>query len=395
MKSNSSRRSFLATGLSLPAAGLAATSVPGPAVIRGLAPMAAAVTPTYRVLGKTGLKVTSVGFGCMITSDASVVSRALDMGITYFDTARGYQQGNNERMVGACLKGSRDKVVLSSKSQATTKAEALAHLDTSLKELGTDHLDIWYMHGRDDAGRINDECVDAWVTAKKAGKTRFIGASTHNPNNIVDRVLETGVFDVILSTFNFTVGTNNDATYKRLKDAGIGLVAMKVMAPASAGRGRGGRGPGAPATPPPPAAPPEKFLASLKWVLRNDLMSTTIPSMTDMDQLEVNLRAMSEKFGPADEKLLAQLNEEIRPLYCRMCHQCSGQCPKGVPVADTLRYLSYSDFYGQFALGREHFQALPEEIRDVHCGDCSSCAVQCPNGVQVRDRLIRAQEMFA
>ncbi len=388
MKSDSSRRRFLATGLSLPVAGVAAARVPGPTAVPGLAPMAASATPTYRVLGKTGLKVTSVGFGCMITSDPSVISRALDMGITYFDTARGYQQGNNERMVGNCLKGSRDKIVLSSKSQATTKAQALEHLDTSLKELGTDHLDIWYMHGRDDASRINDECVDAWVTAKKSGKVRFIGASSHNPNNIVDRVLQTGVFDVILSQFNFTVGTNNDATYKRLKDAGIGLVAMKVMAPAAGGRGRGGASPK-------PAGSPEKFLASLKWVLRNDLMNTTIPSMTDMDQLDVNLRAMSEKFGEADQKLLAQINEEIRPLYCRMCHSCSGQCPKGMPVSDAIRYLSYSDFYGQFTLGREHYQALSEEVRGIRCADCGSCAIQCPNGVHVQERLIRAQELFA
>ena len=74
--------------------------MPEPSVRSGPGAGGCAVTPSYRVLGKTGLKVTSVGFGCMITSDPSVIARALDMGITYFDTARGYQQGNNERMVG-------------------------------------------------------------------------------------------------------------------------------------------------------------------------------------------------------------------------------------------------------------------------------------------------------
>jgi len=387
MKPDSSRRRFLATGLSLPVAGLAAARLPEISALPALAP-AAGVTPTYRVLGKTGLKVTSVGFGCMITSDAAVISRAVDMGITYFDTARGYQQGNNERMVGGALKGSRDKIVLSSKSQAKTRAQAEEHLATSLKEIGTDRLDIWYMHARDAGEAITDECLEAWQAAKKSGKVRFIGVSSHNPNAIVDRVLQTGIFDVVLSQYNFTTGAGNDETYKRLKDANIGLVAMKVMAPAAGARGRGGEAPK-------PAGPPEKFLASLKWVLRNNVMSTTIPSMTDMDQLDINLRAMSEKLAPADEKVLALLNEEIRPLYCRMCHQCSGQCPKGVPVSDTIRYLSYSDFYGQFALGREHFLALSEEVRAVRCGDCTECAIQCPNGVHVQERLIRAQELFA
>ena len=384
MNSKSSRRGFIAAGLSLPAAGLAATRMPEP-----FAPQArpAGGALATRVLGKTGLKVTQVGMGCMITSDPTVVTRAVDMGITYIDTARGYQQGNNERMVGAALGANRNKVTLSSKSQATTKVQAMEHLETSLKELGTDHLDVWYMHSRDAAERITDECVDAWTTAKQQGKIRFIGVSTHNPNAIVDRVLQVGKFEVVLSQYSFATGTGSDATFKRLSDAGIGLVAMKVMAPAGGGRGRGGA--------PPAPVVPGKHLAALKWVLKNPLVGTTIPSMTDVDQLENNFRALTEKIAPEDEKLLAMVNEEIRPYYCRMCHQCSGQCPKGIPVSDTIRYLSYADFYGQFPLGREYFMELPENVRNVRCADCSSCSVQCPNGVHVTERLMRAQELFA
>src|SRR5512141_1701090 len=113
-----SRRSFLAAGLAVPAAGL---------------PTPAAAPLRYRTIGKTGMKVTSVAFGCMITSDQSVIERAADIGINYFDTARGYQDGNNERMVGAALKGKRKNIVLSSKSGARTKDEALEQLNTSLQ----------------------------------------------------------------------------------------------------------------------------------------------------------------------------------------------------------------------------------------------------------------------
>src|SRR5512140_270803 len=132
---SSSRRSFIATGLALPAAALALPPSTDP-------------MPKHK-LGKTGLEVTRVGFGCMVTSDASVIARAADMGINYFDTALVYGGGNNERMVGGALKGFRDKVVLSSNSVARNGAQAREHLDVSLKELGTDHLDIWYMHFRD------------------------------------------------------------------------------------------------------------------------------------------------------------------------------------------------------------------------------------------------------
>ena len=83
----------------------------------------------YRTLGKTGLKVSSVGFGCMITSDPSVIEKAADLGVNYFDTARGYQGGNNERMVGAALKNRRKDIILSTKSGNRSRQGALDDLD--------------------------------------------------------------------------------------------------------------------------------------------------------------------------------------------------------------------------------------------------------------------------
>jgi len=234
-KVSATRRSFLAAGVVLPAAGLASVRAPGAPFYQSPAAL------PVRTLGKTGMKVTQLGFGCMITSDPSVISRAVDMGITYFDTARRYQQGNNERMVGAAIKGARGRITLSSKSGGKTKAEAMQDLETSLKELGTDHLDIWYMHARDEAAAIPDECLEAWTAAKKEGKIRAIGVSTHNPNNIADRVMQAGIFDVVLVQYNFASGNTIDATLKRFSEAGLGLVGMKVVAPA-AGRGRGGSG---------------------------------------------------------------------------------------------------------------------------------------------------------
>ena len=176
MADKSSRRDFLAAaGLALPT--VAFSSVGRVQQARTLPPPKPELS--YRVLGKTGLKVTSVGFGCMITSDPSVIERAADIGITYFDSARGYQNGNNERMVGAALKSKRNSITLSTKTQARTKEEALKHIDTSLAELGTDHVDIWYLHGKSKPEDLTDELLEAQQIAKKAGKTRFVGVSTH------------------------------------------------------------------------------------------------------------------------------------------------------------------------------------------------------------------------
>src|SRR3954464_12245987 len=149
MNNSASRRSFLATaGLALPAAGLARPADEKRPAPQKTLPRDASPKFSYRTLGKTGLKPTAVGFGCMVTSDPTVVERAADIGITYFDTARGYQGGNNERMVGAALKRKRKDIVLSTKTHAGAKDDALRDLDTSLKELGTDFVDIWYLHAK-------------------------------------------------------------------------------------------------------------------------------------------------------------------------------------------------------------------------------------------------------
>jgi predicted aldo/keto reductase-like oxidoreductase len=387
MKTLSSRRDFLAMGLALPMAGIPASQglVKLDSVSRSSSP---ALELQYRTLGKTGLKMTSVGFGCMITSDASVIERAADMGINYFDTARGYQSGNNERMVGAALKRKRKEIYLSTKTHAENKQAALDHLETSLRELGTDYVDIWFLHGKESPEEINDGLREAQRIAKQQGKIRFSGVSTHEPQRVYPWAVENRVVDVLLTPYNITMGETLAPLFETASQAGIGLVAMKVMA--------GGFRRKKPSDPLYPKLKREgAMLAMLKWVLKNPRVTTTIPSMTDMDQLDENFRAMSEPFKPADEGILAEQMEFLKPLYCRMCGKCAGTCARGLPVAAILRYLSYADGYGQFALGREKFQELPAEMAAVRCSDCESCTVNCPYGVQVTSRLHRAQELFA
>jgi hypothetical protein len=324
----------------------------------------------------------------MVTSDASVIERAADLGINYFDTARGYQHGNNERMVGAALKKKRKDLVLSSKSGARTKDAALSDLDTTLRELGTDFLDIWYLHGRDRTSDVPDELFEAQQVAKQQGKIHFAGLSTHKAMDMIPFLVKKGALDVVLTTYNFTMSKGMTEVIEQASNAGMGVVAMKVMA--------GGFRPGNPRRAFYPQLTKDgALLAALKWVLKNPNVSTTIPSMTDMDQLEENLKAMAEPYSQVEEKLLAQHLEQIGPLYCRMCGRCEGTCARGLPVADLLRYLTYAEGYGQFSLGREHFLALPPEITSVRCQGCASCTVTCPFGVEVADRLARAQELFA
>ena len=385
MKATSSRRNFLAAGLGLPMAGLGAVSSRPPAQ----PPSPASGEIRYRILGKTGLKVSTVGFGCAITSDGSVIEKAADLGINFFDTARSYQSGNNERMVGAALKKKRKSVVLSTKTQAHTRQAALADLDTSLRELGTDYIDIWHLHGKGKPSEITAGLVDAQETAKKAGKVRFIGVSTHGgQTELIPALIAGGRMDVVVAAFNFTMDKKMEDAVVAANKAGLGVVAMKVMAGGSDSKKAGNKlndifkRQGATA-------------AALKWVLKNPNVHTTVPSTTDMDQLDENMKNMTGSFTETDQKLLTAQLERIRPMYCRMCGQCEGSCPLGLPVADMLRYVTYADGYGQFSLGREQFLALPDNVTSVRCNLCPTCSVNCPYGVDVARQLSRAQELFA
>jgi predicted aldo/keto reductase-like oxidoreductase len=378
MEFDSSRRKFLQAGLILPAAGFVASQYSN----------TLGQTPTgvvYRTLGKTGLKVSGVGCGIGLIPDPAVLVRAVDLGVNYFDTARMYEKGKSEEIAGAALKGRREKIVLASKTDALTKAEVFKDMDDSLKALQTDHVDVWHLHSRDTPESITDEAVEACEMLKKQGKTRFMGVSAHDINAVVDKIVKIGKFDVVQTTYSYPIGSHlRNASIKKLYDAGIGVVAMKVII-AVAG-----------------FIPPKEMrlkdegpLAAVKWVLMNPMISTTVPFAKNIAELEMNFRAMKEPYTLQDEKLLYARNEEIRSRYCRMCYECKGKCPNGVPVTDELRYLAYNDFGGDFRQAKDSFALLPERIRAVRCSDCSACAIQCSNGVEVRNRLIRAQALLA
>jgi hypothetical protein len=378
VKHRTSRRQFLKTGLALPAVGLVSANKTDmlPSNPAGL---------SYRTLGKTGLKVTAVGCAAGAVPDPEILARALELGINYYDTARIYGQGKSEQILGKAIQGKRDKIVLASKTYSNTRAKILEDIETTLTTLGTDHLDIYHQHSRHEPKEITDEMIETMELVKKQGKARFIGVSTHDPNAMVDFILKVGKFDVVQTTYSYAIGAPfRDAAIARLHNAGIGVVAMKVVIATATPKGDKGN-----------HLSNEGGLAAIKWVLRNPGISTTVPWAETREELEINFRAMAEDFTAADEKILFTRNEQIRELYCRMCFQCKGKCPKGVPVADELRFLAYNDFKGNFHEARESFWDLPRSIRSIRCADCDECAVQCPNGVKVHERLIRAQELLS
>lgn len=376
MEFDASRRRFLQAGVLLPAAGLA-----GPARLVAPGP---APGSEYRILGRTGMKVSGVGCGVGITPDPRVIARAIDLGVNYFDTARGYGEGASERITGAALRGKRSGVVLATKTDGRSRQDVLGDMDASLRALGTEYVDVFHLHSRDTPDTITGEALEACVSLKRQGKARFLGVSTHDIHAVADRILELGAFDVVQTTYSYAISAPfRNRAIDRLHDAGIGVVAMKVVIAVAGFVPREiplkGEGP----------------LAAIKWVLSNPAISTTVPYAKNIAELEMNVRAMTEPYSPGDERLLYVRSREIAPYYCRMCYECRGKCPHGVPVAEELRFLAYHDFGRSPEQARQSFRALPAAARAVSCRDCASCVIRCPNGVEVRNRLIRAQELLA
>jgi predicted aldo/keto reductase-like oxidoreductase len=376
-----SRRSFLLSGAAVAAdAQTKSEKPPSPAV-------------RYRVLGRTGLRVTELGFGSEAVSDVSVFERALDAGVNFFDSARSYQNGNAERALGAALRGKRNRVILCTRSYADSARQVALDLDDSLKALGTDHVDIWYLGQKDSAGQMTDDMLELQRAAQKAGKIRFRGVSSHRPAAIADFVIRQK-FDVIQIPYNFAIGTrrdlfnmdasNLDSTLDRFKEAGIGVVAMKVMAGGYRGihideknldiHARTG-----------------SRIAAIRWALRNDRVQTTSVRMMDMDQLEENLRAMSGHFSEDDVRLLAAYTDAVRPVLCRMCGACDGQCPYGTHVSDVVRAVMYAESYGSYEAGLATFDRSGAASG---CTECRQCSVSCPKGVRVPERMRRARQLF-
>jgi uncharacterized protein len=172
-----------------------------------------------RKLGKTGIEVPIVSFGVMRADNPALVKAALEAGIVFFDTAHGYQRGKNEEMLGEVLKGRpRESFVLATKvppeevdnrtgevKAGSTAKAFLDKLDISLKRLKLDYVDILYVHGissRD--GALFPAMLEAIQAAKKSGKARHIGMSTHkNEPEVIQAAIESGVYEVVLSAINF------------------------------------------------------------------------------------------------------------------------------------------------------------------------------------------------
>ena len=348
-----------------------------------------------RTLGRTGLEVSEVGFGGYPIDDPDVLLYALDRGINYVDTSNCYRGGASERAVGQALKGRRDRFVLTTKwcphhlSKPASKQNFLDQLETSLRRLQTDHVDVLLNHevGRDSDGlgtkRLqNPEMFEAWETARKAGKARFLGASGHDPDlmEIMHHAVDDGRFDVLLCRYNFLDYPEQDRLIARAAAKGVGFVAMKTLA--------GAKG-----------ADLDRFRdrhvtfkqAALKWVLSNPKVSNLVISINSRKQVDEYAAAAGQPLTQADRAVLQDYEREFSTQVCRFSGACLPACPEHVRIADILRFSMYYHEYQQESRAVESYARLVASERAAHCLHCSGfCEQACAYDLPVKSLMIRA-----
>ena len=340
-----------------------------------------------RILGRTGIKLPLVSMGVMNTDNPQLVRAALDAGYVLLDTAQGYQRGTNEAMIGGILKGRpRDSFVIATKAslpkdQATgvygpdaTEEAFTKKIDTSLKSLGLDTIDIYHHHGPWTRSATQHEPIlSALQKAKQAGKIRWIGVSTHrNEPEVIDAATDAKVYDVALPAYNFRQRHVADVqkAIARAAGAGLGIVGMKSM---------GGRSEGAY-----PSAQVDAR-ACIKWVLQDPNVATVICGFTTFDQMALDLTILKDLTLTASEREEIGKASLTAGLYCQGCGACSRQCAQALPIPDLMRARMYLHGYRNVAAAQDLVRSLT--LPAEPCADCSACPVTCTNRWNVSERV--------
>ena len=340
--------------------------------------------PVYRTLGRTGMKITAVSFGAMLTPEPEVISLACDHGVNYVDTARKYMDGKNEEIVAKALKGRRDKVFVATKSHSVIKADIIRDVETSLKALETDHIDVFQLHSLTDRERVFiPEIREALIELKAQGKVRFCGVTTHkNQVEVLNALVDDPdhFFDTALVAVNFKSENDIILAIERAARAGIGIIAMKTMA--------GGYETGA-------SGKISPYQAALKWVLRNPNITAAIPGMKDLSQLKEDIAVMGMPFELADERILQRYHAAVKPYYCHLCGKCEGTCLKGVEISTINRSLMYAEGYRNYELALATYREIPVSVSASACLNCSSCTARCVNGLNIRAKMDHAMKLLS
>jgi len=332
----------------------------------------------YRILGKTGLKVSAIGFGGIPVQRISkeeakkVIKRSEELGINFIDTARGY--GISEEFIGEALEGTREKWIIASKTMARDKETMKTDLEISLKNLKTDYIDLYQFHNirtMDDYEKILSEkgAYGALEEAKTAGKIKHIGITSHSLD-VLRIAVESGKFETIMYPYNI-VETQGYEVFRRASELNIGVIAMKPMAGGALTDGT----------------------IAMKFILENKSITIAIPGMGSIKEVEEN-SMVGSNFVPLTyeerEKALKDANE-LGDEFCRRCGYCA-PCPQGIDIPSMFVFRSYKERYNLASWAEERYNSMKNTAKD--CIECGACEEKCPYNLPIRKMLKEVRKTF-
>ena len=331
----------------------------------------------YVTLGKTGLRVSRVGFGGIpiqrISSEecTKLFDSVVAHGINYIDTARAYTV--SEAYLGEALRGRREQFILATKSMARSREDMARDIETSLNNLQTDYIDLYQIHNPNmaqlDTVLAPGGAMEALQEAKAAGKIGHIGLTAHSLS-VFERALELDEIETIMFPYN-VVERQGEELIARCQEKNVGFIAMKPMAGGAI----------------------EDATLAMRYIVSNPAATIVIPGMYCEGEVEQNVAAaqntapLSEEERVAADAVLATLGEH----FCRRCNYCA-PCAVGISIPNVFLFEGYLSRYGLEDWARERYATL--SVKASACIGCGACEDRCPYHLPIRQMLKESAEKF-
>lgn len=411
----SNRRSFLrgagvASSAAVSASPVSLMAQQEPA---GEVPKADSKTLPRRKLGKTGVEITMLNQGAVRGQGYDRILRlSYSMGVRTFDTAKVYGTEQNFRKWFEQSPEVRKEIFLVTKDTPKKPADMIRMLDERLETLGTDYIDLFFIHGLGDQ-HSTDEAI-AMVTSqefketaekiRKSGKARFVGFSTHHKDRglMIEAAAKAGYADAVM--LQYTPWLDKDSALNKGLDVayekGLGLITMKHLA----GQFLGDKNRKNPLDDVPNKVPMLKernlsvFQGLLYAIWTDERLASSCISMRNTDQIRENIDAL-QRFEPLKMAEIHQLRDASLAHGPTLCADCDGRCSKAAGTQAELgvltRYLTYHEHLGDRAMARRQYAELSEAARDWSDADLLAATEACPNKLNFSALLPKAKELLS
>ena len=327
----------------------------------------------YRILGKTGLEISRLGFGGIpiqkidAEGTKALIGELVDAGVNYIDTARGYTV--SEEYLGYALEGVRDKFVLATKSMARTKEAMEKDIGVSLGNLRTDYIDLYQVHNPSAADlekvMAPGGALEALIEAKAAGKIGHIGITLHSVE-LFKKALDLDWVETIMFPYNI-VETQGEELIAKCAEKNIGFICMKPLAGGAI----------------------EDADIALRFIVSNPAVTVVIPGMADTAEIAQNVAATSDTspLNEEEQKKIAKIREELGTNFCRRCNYCQ-PCTAGINISGVFLFEGYYSRYDLKDWALSRYSSMPKTASD--CIECGVCETRCPYNLPIRDMLKKA-----